>query len=98
MGLSMTQLTQIKEEFQRKYFFSEPYSEYVNSCGISNLRVVQNIKKKSFDLRDEESLDDLCLSIMFKKEPPKDLDFPSEYKGLRVFYEVVGDIKSLENE
>ena len=95
MGLSIDQLKPIKKEFQQKYFFSDPYTQYVNGCGISNLRVRQEIKKDQLELRDGESLDDLCLSVMFKTEPPKDLEFPSEYRGVRVFYEVVGEIRAL---
>ena len=95
MGLSIDQLKPIKEEFQQTYFFSEPFNQYVNGFGISSLRVKQDIKKYKLKLGDGESLDDLCLSVMFRTEPPKDLEFPSEYKGVRVFYEVVGEIGPL---
>lgn len=94
MGLSIKQLRPIKEEFEQKYLFSEPYSQYANGCGISKLKV-RRIIKENFELRDGESLEDLCLSVMFEREPPKDLEFPSEYKGVRVFYDVVGEIKLL---
>jgi len=92
MGLSLDQVKPINEEFKQKYLFGKPYNAHVNSCSISNLRENQDNKKDSFDLRDGESLDDLCLFVTLRMEPPNDLDFPSEYKGVRVFYKVVGEI------
>lgn len=95
MALSMDELKLIKEDFEQKYFFSEPYNEYVNSCGISKLQVIREIGRKNISLRKGESLEDLCLSVTFRKDPPKDLEFPSEYRGVRVLYEVVGEIRAL---
>ena len=95
MGLSMDRVKQVKKEFQQKYFFGEPYGQYVNGCGISNLGIRQDVKKDALDLRAGESLDDLCLSVTFSTTPPKSLEFPSEYGGVRVFYDVIGEIRAL---
>lgn len=81
----------IKKEFVQEYFLNEPYNEYVNGCGISKLRMNQ----RNLVLRAGESLEDFCLSVTLRKEPPEDLEFPSEYKGVRVFYKVVGEIRLL---
>ena len=95
MGLSIDQLKSIKDEFQQKYIFNEPYSEYVNGCGISNLKCMRDLRKRNVDLIAGESLEDLCLSVYLIKEPPKDLKLPSEYMGVRVFYEGIGEIMAL---
>ena len=47
------------------------------------------------ELRDGETLDDLCLSVTLRKEAPQELKLPSEYRGVRVFYKVVGEIRAL---
>ncbi len=93
MGLSDIQVKQIKEDFEKKYFFSDPYKVYVNGCGISNLEVMQHTRQEKIDLKHGESLEDLCLRVMLRKIPPKDLEFPTEYNGVRVFYQVVGKIR-----
>ena len=91
MSITKEQLRPIKKEFQEIYMHTEPYKKYTNGCGISKIKVKQN----DLDLKEGESLDDLCLSVFLREEPPKSLDLPSEYKGVRVFYEVVGEIRAL---
>lgn len=93
MGLSKDELEPIQEDLIQKYMLGDP--DNFSGCGISNLRVRKEIKKDKFELRAGESLDDLCLSVMFRKEPPKDLELPSEYRGVRVFYEVIGEVRAL---
>jgi hypothetical protein len=89
MAITIKKLISIKEEFQKTYLFSEPYKRYTNGCGVSKIKIQHSDVK----LNEGESLDDLCLSVYLKEEPPKSLDFPSEYKGVRVFYECVGEFK-----
>ncbi len=91
MVLSIDQLEPVIKEFEQKYFFSKPYCEYVNFCSVSNLRMMQDIKKKKVDLRADESLEDLCLFVEFRKDPPASLDFPPKYRGIRIFYEISGE-------
>lgn len=93
MGLSMDEVRKIKKEYVQEYFFKEPYSNYINSCGISKLAIKN--RNNNIKLEDGEELSDLCIGVGFEKEPPKDLDFPDKYKGVRVFYEVIGEIRAL---
>ncbi len=92
MGLSEQQLKPIKEDFMAKYLTVAPLSEYFSGCGISNLRIKQETTKSVLPLRKGESLDDLCLHVLLNREPSKDIKLPSEYRGVRVFYQVVGEI------
>ena len=95
MGLTEEQLVPIKDEFEAIYFSPEPYIQFVNLCGITTLRSAQESSNKEIKLKPGESLDDLCLSVGFREQPPAELEFPSEFKSVRVFYEVIGEIKFL---
>lgn len=95
MGLKRNKLITIKKKFEEKYFLKEPYSNYVNGCGISKLRIAQMIIGEELTLKKGETLEDLCLSVTLEEQPPSDLELPKEYKGVRIFYEVVGKIKLL---
>lgn len=94
MGLKRDKLITIKKEFEQKYLLKKPYSNYVNGCGISNLKIIQMFGEK-FSLKKGETLEDLCLSVTFKEQPPNELELPKEYKDIRVFYEIIGEIKPL---
>jgi hypothetical protein len=47
---------------------------------------------KNLKLRQEESPDDWCISVGLRAQPQEDLGLPLEYKGVRVFYKVTGEI------
>jgi hypothetical protein len=96
MGFTYKQLRGIQKGFMQRYFLAEPYDQYVNACGISTLGIIQETPGKKMDLGIGESLDDLCLDVMFRKEPPVDLEFPSSYEGVRVFYKTIGEIRLLD--
>ena len=85
MTLSEEQARAIKSEFMRKYFFSGPSSNYMRGCSSSDLRTWQE-KGKEIDLRDGESLDDLCLTVSLRQQPPANIILPAEYKKVRIFY------------
>ena len=91
MTLSFDEVKKIKKEFEAEYCKYPP----MNSCGISNLRTQLNLRKKNIDLKPNESLDDLCFDVGFEHKPSKYMSFPSEYKGVRVFYKVQGEIRAL---
>jgi len=97
MGLSMEQHNIVKQEFAQKYLFQEPFSNYVNLVGTSSLNAMQRRGEK-FDLKAGETLDDLCIGVGFKEQPPENLEFPTDYKGVRVFYEIMGEIVPLKNQ
>ena len=90
MGLKPDEIKKVKEDFKQDYFFKAPFNNYINGIGITTLCIQKEILHKNLDLNTGESLDDLCLSIYLKEEPPKDLNLPSEYKGVRVFYTKMG--------
>lgn len=92
MGLEHKVVQKLKEDFKQEYASKEPYNNYINGIGITILRVQKETVRKQFKLKKGETLDDLCLSVYLKEELPKDLDLPSEYKGVRVFYTKMGPI------
>lgn len=91
MGLSLTEVKDIQEEFNQKYCSHNAYQAYINGCGISRLEVMQHLQQKMLDLKHGESLEDLCLLVNLRRKPPINLEFPSEYKEVRIFYTVVGE-------
>lgn len=86
MGKLYHEVEQIKFELSDILF--KQSSGYVNSVGISKVA----LKGKNLTLRQEESPEDWCISVGLKAQPPKGLGLPLEYKGVRVFYEVIGEI------
>ena len=87
-GLSFEEVKRIKEEFQKEYFFKEPFSAHVNMCGISKVGIKD--KKCSADQKN-----DFCISVGLRSPLPPDLLLPSEYHGVCVFVEVIGEIRPL---
>lgn len=85
MYKSPEEVKQIRTRLQEEYS-KPPYDEYVQGYATSNLNVLQMFGKK-FSLKSGESLEDLCISVFLKKEPPKDLALHSEFEGVRVFYD-----------
>lgn len=81
----------VKQEFQKEVCFTEPYSEYVNGCGITTIRQHdENVP--------ENEMDDLCISVTLRKALPENLALPSVYKGVKVYSIVVGEIRALRKE
>jgi len=87
-GLSFEEVKRIKEEFQKEYFFKEPFSAHVNMCSISKV----GIKDKEYSV---DQRDDFCISVGLRSPLPPDLSLPSEYQGVRVLVEVIGEIRPL---
>ena len=90
--MTMEQINQTVKDFRQKYALQEPYSQYINGVELNTLDTMQSKRKDTLDLKKNETLDDACIGVLLREEPPEGLGFPSEYKGLRVFYEVTGDI------
>ena len=93
MGLTYDEVRMIKKDFSEDIFHKDPYSKYMNTCGISKISIM--VDEEDIDLKKDETLDDFCISVGFEAEPPKDMMFPSEYKGIRIFYKTVGRIELL---
>ncbi len=87
-------VAKIKREFLRKYT-TPPYDRYVNGCGISSLRIMRKQFNYVFDIKDDKEMNALCLLVTLKEQAPPNLPVPSQYKGLKVFYETVGAIRTL---
>jgi hypothetical protein len=87
-GLSFEEVQRIKEEFQKEYFFKEPFSAHVNMCGISKV----GIKDKNSPA---DQKDDFCISVGLRNPLPSDISLPSEYQGVRVLVQVIGEIRPL---
>lgn len=66
--------------------FKEPWKEYINLCAISTV----GIQEKTITEKIE-----LCITVGFRKPLLPDLSLPSEYKGVKVFTRVIGEISLL---
>ena len=93
MGYNKDEMKKIQESYIIE-FWRAPF-DYINSVGISNLKVQKEVNKREFPLREGESLDDLCLRVTFRNQLEPDLSLPSHYRGARVFYQVIGEIVAL---
>lgn len=76
MKLSFVDVQRIKERFEKKCLFREPFSAYVNGCCI----VPAGEKYR------------LHILVTLRKPLPPDLVLPEEYQGVKVAIEVVGEI------
>jgi len=92
MGLTLEEIANIKEDYVKDYFEKEPYKQYLNGVGISNLRL--RVGNEKIDLKEGETLDDYCLNVYLTKKLPNDITLPLEYKSVRVFYKIVKNIKA----
>ena len=96
MVLSMAEIKKAKEDFEAEYFKPD-LKKYVPSCTISSLRAMQEDRKKNFELKEGDSLEDLCLHASFGAKPPEKFKLPGEYRGLRVFYTNIAYIRPPED-
>lgn len=94
MGYTMDEMKEVQEAYIAEFWIA-PFDEYINSVGISKLRIPRDNLQHQFPLREGESLDDLCLSVTFRKKLFPDLSLPSHFRGARVLYETIGEIVAL---
>ena len=64
---------------------AQPWNEYVNMVAGAN------ISNRGENVSEEEK-NKRCIVVGFRKDPPPDLDFPDEWEGSRVFYEIIGEL------
>lgn len=86
MGLPIEEVRRIKKQFEKEYYFKEPYSRYVNMCGISRVDLQED------ENAPEDEKQDLCIMVGLRKRLPKKLALPATYKGVRVYVKVYGEI------
>ncbi len=91
MSFNKRKLEKIRENFEGEYF-KPPYDSYINGTGFVPLKEFKNSGQK-LKLKKGESLDDLCLHVTLSKTLPSNLQLPDLYKNVRVFYEVIGEIR-----
>lgn len=85
MSKSPEEVNEIRKRLKEEYS-KPPYDEYVKNLATTRLSVLKMLGKY-VALNSSESLDDLCISVFLKKEPPKDLTLHAEFEGVRVFYD-----------
>lgn len=91
------------EEFAQEYMFKKPYSNYVNSCGITKRALVEwkrrGTEKNSLEevikkmRKAGKNPDEFCISVGLRKPLPKHLSLPKVYKGFKVHVEVRGEME-----
>lgn len=88
MTITAEEAIEAQQKYIQKYRNGAPHNKYVWGVGVSILRVRKDGNGDTFYLRQWESPDNHCLGIFLREEPPKGL-FPSEFEGVRVFYNIV---------
>lgn len=86
----------VHRKFVRKYLSKKPYNEYIVGVAISHFNTVYNFRKKEIDVENIKNLEDKCLWVVFRELPPEDL-FPKEYKGIKIYRELVKNQKVIMN-
>ena len=82
------QVKDIKKAFTKEYMFPVPWRHYVNLCSISKIGILNANAP-------EEEKNNPCLRVGLVKQLPPDMNIPSEYRGIKVFVSIVGEIKFL---
>ena len=83
----------VLDDYVKEYMLTSPYDKYVNLVGISTV----GLQKGKYGKSSDSTLEELCLSVGFRENPPKKIrkELPEVYKGVLVFYELIGEIKPL---
>jgi hypothetical protein len=69
----------IIEEFKKEYMTKDPYKKYISGYGTFPVKsVISNTDLEGF-----------CLQVNLKKPVPKELEMPSDYKGMLITYKVM---------
>ncbi len=92
MPLTLDQAREHKRAFESKYFLSRPYDEYTRGTGLLTLREhIEELERKGvkeLPKIDGQSLDDYCLVVTLRSEPPKSVHYPYSFENLRIFYQI----------
>ncbi len=96
MGRSFGGVARAEMALCRNVLGREPYNQYVASYGTSKLAAMAG--DPDFSLREGETLEDLCILVSLRREPPKEIHFPEEYKGVRIAYRIVGDYEAAKKD
>ncbi|MAE49902.1 hypothetical protein CMI48_03675 [Candidatus Pacearchaeota archaeon] len=88
MVLTLDKVRPIKKKFQKEH-----WRDYFVGSGISNLAVQR--RRHEFPLAEGETLEDHCISVSLREEPPESEELISSYEGVRIFYRVVGPVRAL---
>lgn len=81
MPKNYLQVKRAQKEFQRSFFYSQEYFDFIKSIGIS---IVGMIDKDA----SQEDQSDFCLRVELKSPLPSELDLPNEYLGVKVYTHV----------
>lgn len=94
MPLTIEQAREHKRAYEKTYFLSQPYGDYTRGTGLVTLgEHIEELKRRGF--KDENlpktdglSLDDYCLVVTLRKEPPKNIHYPHTFESMKIFYQI----------
>ncbi len=93
-----------KDGFVNSYMKAAPYSSYINTCEITDRLIVEwekrdragSVEDTRADLINRnENPNEPFLSIGLTRELPEDLLLPETFEDVKVFVQVIGEIKAL---
>lgn len=88
MTFTFQEVERVKEQFVQEYFLVRPYSEYINMCATGKFVVNDKLIPINED-GEWRIFVGLCKSL------PQDLSLPTEYHGVKVVVQVIGEILPL---
>ena len=95
MGLKYDEVRKVQKEFTREYLFSGQYSQYLTIVFVSKLEKILQSPAPKLNLKPNDNPNDIVILAGLKEPLPKDgsVKLPDTYKGVRVIYELSGEIK-----
>lgn len=94
MPLTLDQAREHKRAYDKTYFYPQPYGDYTRGTGLVTLgEHIEELKKKGFNdenlpKTDGISLEDYCLVVTLRNEPPKNVHYPHCFGSLKIFYQI----------
>lgn len=92
MPLTLEQAREHKRTFDRTYFLSQPYGNYTRGTDLLTLKEhIEELERSGVEelpKTDGQSLDDYCLVVTLRENPPKKVSYPNSYGSLMIFYYV----------
>ena len=93
MNQTLEEVGRIRTSFYTEFAEKPPYSEYIATVEVSS--GLMDAAQWNFFSTRKNTLENLCLRVILREEPPQDLGLPSDYQGLKVSYSILGDVNDI---
>ena len=90
MDQALEEVERIRTSYYTEFAEKPPYSDYIAAVKVSS--GLMDVDRWKFFEDGLDALENLCLRVILRAEPPLDLGLPSKYQGLKVSYSVLGEM------